>query len=688
MVRSSVACCCGGRLVGQGNVGERHVDVLDFLAAMRNALALALMLMEKRDRADRSEVLHVVAPRARAAVEERQITSGGVRDQERPQQTLCVVTWGYDDTTVGRYSVGRLSSMTDPAGSTSYSYDRRGLLRHEERTTPTQETFNTRFRHSADGERTAVTYPSGTVLTYAHDYAGRPISAATPGRTLVTSAAYLPFGPATRIVYGNGTEQAMQYDGRYQMLENKLTTTSGTIAEYDYASDGGGNVTAIADAVDARYSRTFAYDDLNRLTTANTGTALWRTGSYSYDAMGNMLSSKLGDGESVARQEAHFSYAGTTAKVATVRNNDIVDTGENLARRRLSGLQANSDGYHTVTYDAAGNELSYVATRTYSARNLLESVREPVETGSAQHRVQYEYDGRGIRLTRKESWGATVTGTTRYVYSPELQLLASTGNTGAIRHEFLWFGGRPLAQVSTDFTGPRWYFTDHLGTPILQTDQNAATAWRVEYEPYGDIYRTRAPEGTEQNPNATPDQPLRFPGQEAAMNWEGTEERYNIHRWYRSGWGRYTQADPIGLDGGVNLFAYAAANPQRYSDRLGLDTAGCDSYMWNLETKCELECVHSTTNASMTTTVAAVHGQAPSRNVAATRNPPARAAIPPRVAVSASALRSRTQRGRQGRRNIIAVRSTSSSRFLVTSRTSRPPRKLAKRIIRRTARSH
>jgi RHS repeat-associated protein len=487
----------------------------------------------------------------------------------RSGSTTEAVTWGYDDTTAGRYSVGRLSSMTDPAGSTSYSYDRRGLLRHEARTTLTQETFNTRFQYSADGERTAVTYPSGAVLTYAHDHAGRPISATMPGRTLVTSASYLPFGPAARIVYGNGTEQAMQYDARYQMLENKLTTASGTIAEYDYASDGSGNVTGIADAVDPGYSRTFAYDDLNRLTVANTGMALWRTGSYSYDAMGNMLSWKLGDGESVERQEAHFTYVGTTPLVATVRNNNIVDTGDNLSRRNRSRVQPNAVGYHTVSYDAAGNEVSYVATRGYSGRNLLAFVAERVEPGSPAHRLEYEYDGRGIRVTRRDTWGTAAT-TTRYIYSPELQLLASTGSTGAIRHEFLWFDGRPLAQLSTAFTGPRWYFNDHLGTPILQTDQNAATAWRVEYEPYGDIYRTRAPEWTEQSPITTADQPLRFPGQEAAMNWEGTEERYNIFRWYRSGWGRYTQSDPMGLRAGINLFVYANGNPVTTIDPLGL----------------------------------------------------------------------------------------------------------------------
>jgi len=29
------------------------------------------------------------------------------------------------------------------------------------------------------------------------------------------------------------------------------------------------------------------------------------------------------------------------------------------------------------------------------------------------------------------------------------------------------------------------------------------------------------------------------------MTWEGTEENYNIFRWYRAGWGRYTQVDPL-----------------------------------------------------------------------------------------------------------------------------------------------
>lgn len=47
---------------------------------------------------------------------------------------------------------------------------------------------------------------------------------------------------------------------------------------------------------------------------------------------------------------------------------------------------------------------------------------------------------------------------------------------------------------------------------------------------------------------------------------------YNIFRWYRSSWGRYTQADPIlGRDPSANdPFGYGKQNPHRYVDAFGL----------------------------------------------------------------------------------------------------------------------
>jgi RHS repeat-associated protein len=45
---------------------------------------------------------------------------------------------------------------------------------------------------------------------------------------------------------------------------------------------------------------------------------------------------------------------------------------------------------------------------------------------------------------------------------------------------------------------------------------------------------------------------------------------YNYFRYYNPQTGRYTTPDPIGLEGGINLFTYVAGNPVRWVDPLGL----------------------------------------------------------------------------------------------------------------------
>jgi RHS repeat-associated protein len=152
------------------------------------------------------------------------------------------------------------------------------------------------------------------------------------------------------------------------------------------------------------------------------------------------------------------------------------------------------------------------------------------------------------------------------LYTPELQLLAeteiTTSATPAVAYEYIWFAGQPLAQIATATGAIQWYFNDHLGTPILQTDGDAGVVWRVEYDPYGTVFSYRT--GPDQR------QPLRFPGQESAAD----DLSYNIFRWYRSGWGRYTQGDPrFEYDSrDAHEYAYVDLNPTRWIDPVGLFT--------------------------------------------------------------------------------------------------------------------
>ena len=61
----------------------------------------------------------------------------------------------------------------------------------------------------------------------------------------------------------------------------------------------------------------------------------------------------------------------------------------------------------------------------------------------------------------------------------------------AIAYEYIWFGAQPVAQLDLATSTTHWTATDHLGTPIAQTNATATIDWRPEYEPYGQVHTYR-----------------------------------------------------------------------------------------------------------------------------------------------------------------------------------------------------
>jgi len=83
-----------------------------------------------------------------------------------------------------------------------------------------------------------------------------------------------------------------------------------------------------------------------------------------------------------------------------------------------------------------------------------------------------------------------------------------------------------------------------------------------EYGPYGEVIRASGP--TNQTTN-----PFRF----ATKYWDSeTDLVYFGQRYYSPSLGRFISPDPIGTDGGLNLYAFVGNNPINDVDPLGLST--------------------------------------------------------------------------------------------------------------------
>jgi len=420
------------------------------------------------------------------------------------------ITYTYDQ---GSNGIGRLTLLQDNSGNTGYQYDARGNLTQQTYTT-NGTGYTTTYTYDTADNLTQMSYPSGRIVSMNRDALGRiaqmttSTNASASSQTLVDSLSYLPFGPVTGYAYGNGINTTYSYDQDYRLISQN----SGNVLSQSYGFDAVNNITTIIDSQASANDQVFGYDNLDRLTTAqgNYGNL-----SYSYDAVGNRQTESQDSNNT-------YGYDSTTQRLTSI-----------------SGANPSS-----LSYDANGNLINQDSTSyTYSDINRLAQA-----TANGQN-TNYRYNGRGERTQK-----ITATGTIIYHYDQSGLLIAETDQNGNAIRDYAYLNGQRLALI--DSTGVYYLHSNHLDTPQVITDQNQNIVWAANYEPFGEAQITTAE--IENN--------LRFPGQYFD---EETNLYYNYFRDYDPSVGRYTQSDPIGLDGGFNTYLYGNANPVRFIDPTG-----------------------------------------------------------------------------------------------------------------------
>ena len=110
-----------------------------------------------------------------------------------------------------------------------------------------------------------------------------------------------------------------------------------------------------------------------------------------------------------------------------------------------------------------------------------------------------------------------------------------------------------LRQTNTT-TGVSYFLTDHLGTTSALTDSTGTVVETLNYDSFGNNAGSTRTRYTYTGRERDPDTGL----------------VYYRARFYDPQLGRFISEDPIGLDGGINYYAYVENSPLNYVDPWGL----------------------------------------------------------------------------------------------------------------------
>ena len=406
------------------------------------------------------------------------------------------------------------------------------------------------------GNRTETIRPDGQRIGYLH-YGSGHLHGITLNRNEIAAFERDKLHRETERTFGKHIRQETQYDPMGKILQQIHNRSR---REYGY--DAAGQLTHIQ----SRGGQTqYRYDPIGRLIAAVTPDF---SETFAFDPAGNRLdlSGNKQDhtGQTNSQEKPSLNKVwGNLLKEYSGVHYDYDQRG-NLIRKTCNGKTTD---YHWNGY----NQLIKIENRNGSTEYRYDPLgRRTAKIRNGETTVyHWQEDTLAIESTNGQN--------THYLFEPStFEPLAQFQTASPIGIEREDKPAEPysydpetdpLLKIPPEPQGQSeaqpelvYYQLDHLGTPIAAHNAKGEAVWTAEYEAWGKIRNETVSDGLKANI------PFRFQGQ---YYDEESGLHYNRFRYYDPEIGRFVSQDPIGLQGGMNLFEYAP-NPIIWVDPWGL----------------------------------------------------------------------------------------------------------------------
>ena len=470
------------------------------------------------------------------------------------------VNFGFD-------ALGRLTSITNAIGDvTQYGFDAAGNIAW--RRNAADEL--TEYGYDALNRLSSITNEGIEVATFDHDPNGNILNHRAHGDTEVSFS----YDEMNRITASTQSVYSVSFvvQNQYDLNGNRTSIVypGGLSVLYEFGADNR------LESVTTKYTNdtktiSFGYDTASRLTDISYPNGINTT--FGYDAesrVTNIVHGTFVD-RKIERNALGFKTtecinAGIKPTVPnTFRSLKTHNAADQLTSERIQTATTN---WTTIDYeynDNGGLETVLPANETSTSYSYDYDNRISEVSGQSSE-VSYLYDASGARIGRiaVDGVGDPVISTNWFVidYADGLKRpLAETDANGNITRYYVWSNMRLLAHIDISAEGGEihYYHSDELGSTLALTDESGNVTDQFAYMPYGYATHTGSTET-----------PFQWLGSYGVYYDLDTDLHLTLHRAYSSKMKRFISPDPLGIDGGANVYMWANMNPLAFIDPSGL----------------------------------------------------------------------------------------------------------------------